>query len=135
MAFELQIAVKHGDVLNLTPGVAKVKTLVFDASGTLSHEGAVALANAIEQSISPEFCGYVIRFNAIDHVDADALLAFAQWVRGRRGEGIDVRLCALEPSMHKSLEDLGEFGLALVPPDRANDGTARRIVDVRKIRE
>ena len=56
-------------------------------------------------------------------------MTFAQWIRGRRDEGIDLRLCALEPHVHHLLEDVGEAGDALMPVAQATDTTPRRRVD------
>jgi hypothetical protein len=134
MPFDLAIAVKRdasasADVERVT---ASSKTLVFDATGTLSREGAAALAQAIDGAISPDFQGYVVRFHTIEDVDNEALLTFAQWVRGRREEGLDIRLCALEPHMHMRLEELDEVPTALMPLAHAAEDTPRRMVDVHR---
>ena len=135
MSFDLAIAVKRdpGKGARPKPVMALAKTLVFEASGALSHDGAAALAEAIDEAVSPEFRDYIVRFQSITDVDNDALQMFAQWMRGRQDKGIDIRLCALEPHMHHLLEELSEVASALMPLDQAND-TARRIVDVRSNR-
>jgi len=51
------------------------------------------------------------------------------WIRGRRDEGLDLRLCAVEPHVHHLLEDVGEAGDALMPLAQATDPTPRRKVD------
>jgi hypothetical protein len=91
VSFNLAIAVKRdpSETSEVGHGTRSSKTLVFDASGTFSHEGAAALAQRIDGAISPEFTGYVVRFHIINDVDNEALLMFAQWVRGRREEGLD----------------------------------------------
>jgi len=60
------------------------------------------LAGAIDDPIVLEFCAYSLQ--AVDNVDESALLTFAQWIRGRRDEGIDLRLRAVEPHEHHLLE-------------------------------
>ncbi len=133
MAFDLQIAMKydHGDGFDGRPGFSRKKTLVFEASDVLSHEGAASLAQAIDEAVSPEFSGYIVRFRSNDQIDADALATFVQWIRGRRDEGVDVRLCAVDPRMHKLLEKTEEADSGLVPFAHANEDTARRVVDTR----
>jgi hypothetical protein len=108
------------------------KTLVVDASGTFSHEGTAALAQRIDGVILPEFTGHVVRFHIINDVNNEALLMFAQWVRGRREEGLDLQLCALEPQMHLLPEELDEVSAALMPLAHAADDTLRRMVDLRQ---
>jgi len=134
MSFDLAIAVKRdpGESTQPWPDTTPSKTLVLDASGTFSHDGAAALAQAIDGAISPEFSDYVVRLHMIENVDNDALLMFAQWVRGRREEGLDLRLCALEPQMHRLLEKIGEVSAALMPLAHAADDTRRRMVDARR---
>jgi len=136
MSFDLAIAVKRdpGKGTGPKPVVALAKTLVFEASGVLSHDGATALAEAIDGAVSPEFRDYIVRFQSITDVDNDALQMFAQWMRRRQDEGIDIRLCALEPHMHRLLEELSEVASALMPLDQATNDTGRRIVDVRSNR-
>jgi anti-anti-sigma regulatory factor len=136
MSFDLAIAVKRdpGEGAGPTPVTRLAKTLVFEASGALSHDGAAALAEAIDEAVSPEFRDYIVRFQSITDVDNDALQMFAQWMRGRQDKGIDIRLCALEPHMHQLLEELSGVASALMPLDQATNDTARRIVDVRSNR-
>ena len=136
MSFDLAIAVKRdpGKGAGPEPVTRLAKTLVFEASGALSHDGAAALAEAIDEAVSPEFRDYIVRFQSITDVDDDALQMFAQWMRGRQDKGIDIRLCALEPHMHHLLEELSEVASALMPLDQATSDTARRIVDVRSNR-
>jgi len=71
----------------------------------------------------------VVCLEAVDNVEESALLTFAQWIRGRRDEGLDLRLCAVEPHVHHLLEDVGEAGDALMPLAQATDTTPRRKVD------
>jgi hypothetical protein len=134
MPFDLAIAVKRDASAgaDVERDIASSKTLIFDATGTLSREGAAALAQAIDGAISPDFHGYVVRFHTIENIDNEALLMFAQWVRGRREEGLDIRLCALEPHMHMRLEELDEVSTALMPLAHAAEDTPRRMVDVRR---
>ena len=122
MSFDLAIAVKRdpGKGAGPKPVIALAKTLVFEASGALSHDGAAALAEAIDEAVSPEFRDYIVRFQSITDVDNDALQMFAQWMRGRQDKGIDIRL--------------SEVASALMPLDQATNDTARRIVDVRSNR-
>jgi anti-anti-sigma regulatory factor len=136
MSFDLAIAVKRdpGKGAGPKPVTRLAKTLVFEASGALSHDGAAALAEAIDEALSPEFRDYIVRFQSITDVDDDALQMFAQWMRGRQDKGIDIRLCALEPHMHHLLEELSEVASALMPLDQATSDTARRVVDVRSNR-
>jgi anti-anti-sigma regulatory factor len=136
MSFDLAIAVKRdpGKGTGPKPVMALAKTLVFEASGALSQDGAAALAEAIDEAVSSEFRDYIVRFQSITDVDNDALQMFAQWMRSRQDKGIDIRLCALEPHMHQLLEGLSEVGSALMPLDQATNDTARRIVDVRSDR-
>jgi anti-anti-sigma regulatory factor len=136
MSFDLAIAVKRdpGKGAGPKPVTRLAKTLVFEASGAFSHDGAAALAEAIDEAVSPEFRDYIVRFQSITDVDDDALQMFAQWIRGRQGKGIDIRLCALEPHMHHLLAELSEVASALMPLDQATSDTARRIVDVRSNR-
>jgi anti-anti-sigma regulatory factor len=136
MSFDLAIAVKRdpGKGAGPKPVTRLAKTLVFEASGALSQDGAAALAEAIDEAVSPEFRDYIVRFQSITDVDDDALQMFAQWMRGRQDKGIDIRLCALEPHMHHLLEELSEVASALMPLDQATNDTARRIVDVRSNR-
>jgi anti-anti-sigma regulatory factor len=136
MSFDLAIAVKRdpGKEAGPKPVAALAKTLVFEASGALSHDGAAALAQAIDEAVSPKFRDYIVRFQSITDVDNDALQMFAHWMRGRQDKGIDIRLCALEPHMHHLLEELSEVASALMPLDQATNDTARRIVDVRSNR-
>jgi len=75
------------------------------------------------------FAAYIVCLEAVNDVDESALLTFAQWIRGRRDEGLDLRLCALEPHVHHLLEDVGEAGDALMPLAQATDTTPRRKVD------
>jgi ABC-type transporter Mla MlaB component len=134
MPFDLVIAVKRdpGEGPELKPVTARAKTAVLEANGALTHDGAAALAKAVDEAVSPEFRDYIVRLGTITEVDNDALLIFVQWVRGRRDEGIDIRLCALEPHIYYRLESLREVADALMPLDQAANDTARRIVDVRQ---
>jgi len=58
---------------------------------------------------------------------------FAQWIRGQREEGVDLRLCALEPHVHHLLEEIGEAGDALMPLAEAINETPRRKIDALKL--
>ena len=71
MSFDLAIAVKRdpGKGAGPEPVMALAKTLVFEASGALSHDGAAALAEAIDEAVSPEFRDYIVRFQSITDVD------------------------------------------------------------------
>ncbi len=133
MGFELKIAAKHDPPKGREPvsehGRSTAKALTFHASGAFSHENGAVLAEAIDDAISPEFCAYIVCLEAVNDIDESALLTFAQWIRGRRDEGLDLRLCALEPHVHHLLEDVGEAGDALMPLARATDTTPRRKVD------
>ncbi len=133
MGFELAIAAKRDPTeprenvreRSATPA----KTLTFNASGAFSHEDGAALAQAIDDAISREFDAYIVCLQAVDNIDNDALLTFAQWIRGRRDEGVDLRLCALEPHLHHLLEEVGEAGDALMPLDQAINEAPRRTID------
>jgi len=133
MGFELKLAAKSDPTEGREPvfehGRSTAKALMFHASGAFSHENGAELAKAIDDAISPEFCAYIVCLEAVDDVDESALLTFAQWIRGRRDEGLDLRLCALEPHVHHLLEDVGEAGDALMPLAQATDTTPRRKVD------
>ncbi len=133
MGFELKLAAKHdpteGRKRVFEHGGSTAKALTFHASGAFSHENGAVLAKAIDDAISPEFCAYIVCLEAVKDVDESALLTFAQWIRGRRDEGLDLRLCALEPHVHHLLEDVGEAGDALMPIAQATDTTPRRKVD------
>ncbi len=111
-------------------GSSPTKTVTFHASGGFSHEDGTALARAIDEAIATEFCAYIVCLEAVGNVEESALLTFAQWIRGRRDEGLDLRLCAVEPHMHHLLEDVGEAGDALMPLAQATDTTPRRRVDL-----
>ncbi len=100
------------------------KTLTFNASGAFSYEDGAALAQSIDDAISQEFHAYIICLQAVENIDNDALVTFAQWIRGRRDEGADLRLCAVEPHVHHLLEEVGEAGDALMPLAQAE--TPRR---------
>ncbi len=134
MGFELTVAAKRDPTEGRGPvferGSSPAKTLSFHASGAFSHEDGAALARAIDDALAPEFCAYIVCLEAVDNVDESALLTFAQWIRGRRDEGIDLRLCAVEPHVHHLLEDVGEAGDALMPLAQATDTTPRRRVDL-----
>ena len=134
MGFELTIAAKRdpseGRETFLERGNSPAKTLTFHASGAFSHENGAVVAKAIDDAIAPQFGAYVVCLEAVDNVDESALLTFAQWIRGRRDEGIDLRLCAVEPHVHHLLEDVGEAGEALMPLAQATDATPRRRVDL-----
>ena len=133
MGFELKLAAKSDPAEGREPvfehGRSTAKALMFHASGAFSHENGAELAKAIDDAISPEFCAYIVCLEAVDDVDESALLTFAQWIRGRRDEGLDLRLCAVEPHVHHLLEDVGEAGDALMPLAQATDTTPRRRVD------
>ncbi len=133
MGFELTIAAKRDPTEGREPvverGSSPAKTVTFHASGAFSHQDGAALARAIDDALAPEFCAYIVCLEAVDNVDESALLTFAQWIRGRRDEGIDLRLCAVEPHVHHLLEDVGEAGDALMPLAQATDTTPRRKVD------
>jgi len=135
MGFDLTIAAKRDPTEGREPvferGRSPTKTLTFHASGAFSHEDGVALASAIDDALAPDFCAYIVCLEAVDNVDESALLTFAQWIRGRRDEGLDLRLCAVEPHVHHLLEDVGEAGDALMPLAQATDTTPRRRVDTR----
>jgi len=133
MGFELTIAAKRDPTEGREPvferGRSPAKTLTFHASGAFSHENGAVLAEAIDDAIAPEFCAYIVCLEAVDNVEENALLTFSQWIRGRRDEGLDLRLCAVEPHVHHLLEDVGEAGDALMPLAQATDTTPRRKVD------
>ncbi len=133
MGFELKLAAKRDPTKGHEPvfehGRSTAKALSFHASGAFSHENGAVLAKAIDDAISPEFCAYIVCLEAVKDVDESALLTFAQWIRGRRDEGLDLRLCALEPHVHHLLEDVGEAGDALMPLAQATDTTPRRKID------
>jgi len=135
MGFELTIAAKRDPTEGREPvfergsSLAKAKTVTFHASGAFSHENGAALARAIDDALAPEFCAYIVCLEAVDNVGESALLTFAQWIRCRRDEGSDLRLCAVEPHVHHLLEDVGEAGDALMPLAQATDTTPRRRVD------
>jgi len=134
VSFELAIAARRdpteGREAVPEPATTPAKILTFNASGVFSDEDGAALAQAIDDSISPEFQAYIVCLQAIDNVDDDALLTFAQWIRGRRDEGIDLRLCALEPHMHHLLEEVGDAGDALMPLAQATEDTPRRRIAI-----
>ncbi len=133
MGFELAIAAKRDPTEPrenaLERSATPAKTLTFNASGAFSLEDGAALAQAIDDAISPEFDAYIVCLQAVDNIDNDALLTFAQWIRGRRDEGVDLRLCALEPHLHHLLEEVGEAGDALMPLDQAINEAPRRKID------
>ncbi len=134
MGFELAIAAKRDPTEGRDPvferGNSPAKTLTFHASGAFSHENGAELAKAIDDAIDPGFCAYIVCLEAVDNVEESALLTFAQWIRGRRDEGLDLRLCAVEPHVHHLLEDVGEAGDALMPLAQATDTTPRRRVNL-----
>jgi len=133
MGFELAIAAKRDPAERretvVEHSTTPAKTLTFNASGAFSDEDGAALAQAIDDAISPEFNAYIVCLQAVDNVDNDALLAFAQWIRGRRDEGVDLRLCALEPHVHHLLEEVGEAGDALMPLAQAINEAPRRKIN------
>ncbi len=131
MAFELAVAAKHDPTeCRETIGersTTPTKTLTFNASGAFSYEDGAALAQSIDDAISQEFHAYIICLQAVENIDNDALLTFAQWIRGRRDEGVDLRLCAVQPHIHHLLEEVGEAGDALMPLAQAD--TPRRKIE------
>ncbi len=131
MGFELAIAAKRDPTEPRESVVERstAKTLTFNASGAFSHEDGAALAQAIDDAISSKFAAYIVCLQAVDNIDNDTLLTFAQWIRGRRDEGVDLRLCALEPHLHHLLEDVGEAGDALMPLAQATNEAPRRKID------
>ncbi len=133
MGFELTIAAKRDPTEGREPvrerGAAPAKTLTFDASGAFSQENAAALAQAVDDAICSEFSAYTVCLQSVDNVDNEALITFAQWIRGRRDDGVDLRLCAAEPHLHHLLEDVGEAGDALMPLAQATNTTPRRRVE------
>ncbi len=137
MGFELTIAAQRDPTEGREPvfehGSSRAKMLTFHARGAFSHEDGAVFAKAIDDAIAPEFCAYIVCLEAVDNVDESALLTFAHWIRGRRNEGIDLRLCALEPHVHHLLEDVGEAGDALMPLAQATDTTPRRRVVTRGV--
>jgi len=134
MGFELTIAAKRDPTEGCEPvherRAAPAKTLTFDASGAFSQENAAALAQAVDDAICSEFSAYTVCLQSVDNVDNEALITFAQWIRGRRDDGVDLRLCAAEPHLHHLLEDVGEAGDALMPLAQATNTTPRRKVFV-----
>lgn len=134
MGFELAIAAKRDPTEGREPvhdrgGAPATATLTFNANGAFAQEDGATLAQAIDSAISPEFDAYIVCLQAVDNIDNDALLTFAQWIRGRRDEGVDLRLCALEPHVHHLLEEVGEAGDALMPLVEAINKAPRRKIN------
>jgi hypothetical protein len=65
MSFDLAIAVKRdpGKGAGPKPVTRLAKTLVFEASGALSHDGAAALAEAIDERCLRSFVTTSFAFN------------------------------------------------------------------------
>lgn len=67
MPFDLVIAVKRdpAEGPELKPVTARAKTVVLEANGALTRDGAAALAKAVDEAVSPEFRDYIVRLGTI----------------------------------------------------------------------